>query len=77
MYQDYLEGSGRYPRDYGHPETLKETIRKNRLDIERFLTSSSGRAMMMLTDPEAVISALRKRARQFDEHECGNLSTGR
>ena len=73
MYHDYLNGVGPYPRDYAHPETLKDTIRKNRTVIEKFITSRSGRAMLMLTDPEAVISALRKRARRFDEHECGEM----
>ena len=39
MYRDYMDGTGFYERDYSHPETLKDTIRKNRRAIEVFLKS--------------------------------------
>lgn len=77
MYRDYMDGTGFYERDYNHPETLKDTIRKNRRAIEVFLKSDHGRRLMMLTDPESVIRALRQHAMKYDESENGEMSMRR
>ncbi len=77
MYRDYMDGTGFYERDYSHPETLKDTIRKNRRAIEVFLKSDHGRRLMMLTDPESVIRALRQHAMKYDESENGEMSMRR
>lgn len=62
-----------YVRGYG-PNTITDRyhqrrfdIPKNRLHIEKWLTSKQGRQLTELSDPETVIIMLRKLARRHDQ----------
>ena len=62
-----------YVRGYG-PNTITDRyhqkrfdIPKNRLHIEKWLTSKKGRQLTELSDPETVIKMLRKLARRHDQ----------
>lgn len=73
MRSDYMEGIGPCPRDYMHPETVQETVRRNRITIEKFLRSKYGKRLMMLTNPDEVIDRLREMAAKYDMAESGDL----
>ena len=69
LYKDYISGDGPYEKDNDDVTTIIDSMRKNRRDIERFLTSKYGRHLMMLTNPESVILELRRLADIHDASE--------
>lgn len=69
MYTDYISGEGVYKYDRHMPETIMETMKKNRREIERFILSDCGRKMLMITNPESVVHELRRLAEIHDANE--------
>jgi len=66
MRDDYIRGYG--PNTYTDRYHMKHfDIGKNRLHIEKWLTSKQGRQLTELSDPESVVEMLRKLARRFDQ----------
>ena len=66
MRDDYVRGYGPHTiTDRYHQKRFD--IPKNRLHIEKWLTSKQGRQLTELSDPETVIKMLRKLARRHDQ----------
>lgn len=72
MREDYVKGTGKYTTNDLHKHSLKQEDfaklrRMNREAIEKWIKHGPGRMLLQLSNPDEVITMLRKLARRYEQ----------